>query len=302
MFETTGRWVSRPNEWQFSIYWCVLPENSILVSLNWIQDCKHTCVLLSVRWFKLHSGLSRPKIITEYQPWCLSFPLRLQVTFSVLVEPMHRHCLCNKSWCFKDVRSPVMHLKRVDEKAITSLAPVCHIVNSLGPERQKTVNVWNDLQWLPTVPPPTSSSQAVWSVVAELHFNVCFIQNYYATKLKSESQLSVIQNSDAIWVLICMYLLLEHIDCHCINGISCPVSVLFLNLNRVEIDFEEPKGCRTVRDTKCALPPLALIVIWCLEAAFVTLPLVSNSSISYFWQIATSANSRGLCESRCIHP
>lgn len=39
-----------------------------------------------------------------------------------------------------------MHVKSVDEKAITSLTPVCHIVNSLGPQRQKAVNVWNDLR------------------------------------------------------------------------------------------------------------------------------------------------------------
>lgn len=35
------------------------------VALNWIQDCKHTCILLSVRSFKLHSGLAWPKIITD---------------------------------------------------------------------------------------------------------------------------------------------------------------------------------------------------------------------------------------------
>lgn len=34
-----------------------------------------------------------------------------------------------------------MHIKWVGEKEIASLTPVCHIVNSLGPERQKAANV-----------------------------------------------------------------------------------------------------------------------------------------------------------------
>lgn len=119
-------------------------------------------------------------------------------------------------------------------------------------------------------------------------------QYLFHSKLRCDQpySLNVKNNLKFICLLcLCMYLLL-HTDCHFINGNSCLVSVLCLNLNRVEIKFEQPKGCRTVHDAKCALPPPARIVIRCLEAACVMLPLVSNSSISYFWQIATSANPR----------